>query len=61
MKAMIRILWPQAGHTDTSIWNTRLSRAAQANLYLVEPLFRLSSEGVFPLFSAGTISARRLE
>ena len=61
MKAMIFILWPQAVHTDTSIWKTRESRAAQVKRYLVEPVFFLSSEGVFPVLSAGTTFARCLE
>jgi hypothetical protein len=60
MKAMIRILWPHAGHTSTWNLNTRASRAAHAKRYLVEPDFFLSSEGVFPLLSAGTTFARCL-
>ena len=60
-KAMIFIFPEHAGQTETSIWNTRASRTDHANLYLVDPVFCLSTEGVFPVFSAGTILARRLE
>jgi hypothetical protein len=40
--------------------NVLAKRAAQASLYLVEPDFFLSSEGIFPLLSAGTTFARCL-
>jgi hypothetical protein len=41
--------------------NTRAKRAAHVSLYFVEPDFFLSSEGVLPLFSAGTTFSRSLE